>query len=225
MQDITIIYITANLIPDKFAEYVRSTLKKAIGDKPLISISRKPLDFGINILDTELKSTSNIYWQMLKAAKLATTPYVAIAEDDTLYQKEHFDFCRPPLDTFAYNQNRWALFTWGKPTYSMRDRVSNASLIAPRELLIEALEERFAKYPKGTPAKITGELGRPMVDRNLGIKVQKVIWKYSTVSLIQFNHAGSSEELQRNQRKRMGMVRAYDIPYWRRAKDLVKIYE
>lgn len=225
IDDITVIYLTASRIPKKFAETVRKTLKEAIGDTKLISVSRKPLDFGYNILDDGQKGVENIYRQMLRAAKIADTDYVAIAEDDTLYCKEHFEFFRPPMDTFAYNQNRWALFTWGVPTYSMRDRVSNASLIAPRKLLIEALEERFAKFPNGIPEKIVGELGRGMVDRNMGVKEQKCIWKYSGTSIIQFNHCNSSEERQRNKRKRMGMVRAFDINYWGRASDIVKLYE
>ena len=145
MQDLTVIYLTASEINENFAEYQRRVLVDAIGDYPLISISRKPLDFGQNILDNGERGYSNIYRQMLRAAKVATTPFIATAEDDTLYPKEHYNFYRPEKDTFAYNNSRWALFTWGVPTYSWRNRKSNCSLIAPRELTIEALEERFEK--------------------------------------------------------------------------------
>lgn len=225
LNDITIIYLTASLIPEKFAQRQREILLSAIGDIPIISVSRKSLDFGQNLIDTEEKGTSNIYRQMLRASKLVETPYIAIAEDDTFYCEEHFTFARPPMDSFLYNMNRFALFTWGIPTYSMRDRVSNASLIAPTEYLIDALTERFNKWTDGTPPNITGEVGRDRVERNLGITVRNCIKKYSSTSIIQFNHAGSSEELQRNKRKRMGMVKAYDIPHWGRAQDLVRLYE
>jgi hypothetical protein len=104
---------------------------------------------------------------MLRAAKLATTKYVAVAEDDTLYHETHFTFHRPADDVFAYDQNRMALFTWDTPMFHWRNRRSNCSLIAPRLLLIEALEERFAAWPDGIPEKIVGELGRGMVERNL----------------------------------------------------------
>lgn len=223
-KDLTCIYLTASQIPNDFAGYQRRILLDAIGDSPLISVSRVPLPFGINIVDQEPKSLSNIYRQMLRAAKVASTEYVAIAEDDTFYPKEHFTFYRPDDDTFAYDQNRFALFTWGEPVYHWRNRKSNASLIAPRKLLIEALEERFAKWPDGTPENITGEVGRGMVERNLGITVRKSKEVFCKISLIQFNHEAASEERQRTHRKSYGPIKAYDIPHWGKADILVRHY-
>ena len=221
-KDLTIIYITASQIPKGFAEWNRQNLMDQVGDFPIIAISREPIDFGdINTIDDKPKSLSNIYWQMLQAAKMADTPFVAMAEDDTCYHREHFTSFRPDMDTFAYDQNRFALFTWGKPMYSWRNRKSNCSLVAPRELLIEALEERFKKWPEGTPDGITGEVGRPMVEKNMGITIRKSVEYFSKVSLIQFNHDFSSEERQRTHRKSYGPIRAYDIPHWGKAEDLV----
>lgn len=204
-----------------FAEYSRKVLLEAIGDLPLISVSRKPLDFGLNLLDEEPKSLSNIYFQMLRACKEVKTKYIAIAEDDTLYPKEHFDW-RPEDNEFYYDQNRFALFTWGTPMYHWRNRKSNCSLIAPTALLIEALEERFAKWPDGTPEGITGEVGRGMVEKNLGLKRRKAKEVFSKVSLIQVNHEYGSEERQKTHRKSYGPIRAYDIPHWGKAKELLK---
>ena len=223
--DKTIIYLTASQIPDTFAEYARNVLREAIGDIPVISVSRKPLDFGLNLLDTEPKSLSNIYWQMLRAAKLATTKYVAIAEDDCLYHRYHFEWEPGQLeDEFYYDQNRFALFTWGKPMYHWRNRKSNCSLIAPRKLLIETLEERYAKWPHGTPENITGEVGRRMVEKNLGVRERKSKEVYSKVSIIQVNHEYGSEERQKTHRKSYGPIRAYDIPHWGEAKNLLKVW-
>lgn len=223
MQDLTVIYLTTSLIPQSFANYQRKILLEAIGDTSLISVSRKPLNFGMNILDDGEKNISNIYYQMLRAAKVATTEFIAIAEDDTLYPKEHFSFFRPDKDTFAYNMNRLALFTWDTPTYSWRDGKSNCALIAPRKLVISALKERFKKYPNGTPFDKTGELGR--VEQNLGLKPRKLIEVYTDISIIQFNHDYASEEYQRNHKKRLGPIRCFDIPYWGKAKDLVKNFK
>lgn len=225
MGDLTCIYLTASELKEPFATRVRKVLIDAIGDIPLISVSRKPLDFGINILDNGEKNVDNIYRQMLRAAKLVKTDYIAIAEDDCFYHENHFKFYRPPLDIFAYDQNRFALFTWGTPIYSWRDRRSNCSLIAPTKLLIEALEERFAKWPKRIPDKLVGELGRNMVDRNLGVTERKSVDKFSEVSIIQFNHDSSSEERQRNHKKKMGQIKAYDLYHWGQAKKLRNIYD
>lgn len=224
MTDLTVIYLTASELKDSFAEYARKVLLEAIGDTPLISVSRKPLDFGMNLLDDGERSTDNIYRQMLRAAKLATTEYIAIAEDDCLYHENHFTFYRPEKDTFAYDQNRFALFTW-EPIYSWRDRVSNCSLIAPRELLIEALEERFAKYPNKIPDNIVGELGRGRVERNLRVTERKSVKMFAEVSIIQFNHDNASEDRQVRHRKKLGQIKCYDIYYWGKATDLIKHYE
>ncbi len=223
MRDLTVIYLTANLIPQSFAKYQRQILLEAIGDFPLISVSRKPLDFGHNILDDGEKNISNIYYQMFRAIKLVTTEFIAIAEDDTLYPKQHFEFFRPEKDTFAYNMNRLALFTWDTPIYSWRHGKSNCSLIAPRKLALDTLEERFKKYPKGTPLNLTGELGR--LEEALELTPRNIVDVYSTISLIQFNHDYASEEYQRKHKKKLGPIKAFDIPYWGKAAKLVKKFK
>jgi hypothetical protein len=187
-------------------------------------VSRKPIEFGINIIDDGPKCTDNIYRQMLRAAKKVETKYVSVAEDDTLYSQDHFTFFRPEDDTFGYNQNRLALFIWGKPMYNWRNRRSNASLIAPTKLLIESLEERFSKWPNAIPEILVGELGRNRVEKNLGVTERKSIEVFSDISIIQFNHDHASEHAQRAHRKRPGPIKAYDIPYWGKAEDLVKKY-
>jgi hypothetical protein len=223
-KDLTIIFISASQQPEYWTAFHKKILLEAAGDYPIISVTRKPVDFGLNLIDDKPKCLSNIYWQMLRAAKIATTDYVAIAEDDTLYSKEHFQFCRPPMDTFAYNRNRFTLFTWDEPIFHWRNRISNCSLIAPRKLLIEALEERFAKWPNGTNNNVTGEVGRGMIERNLHITERKCMDDYSKVSVIQVNHENGSENRQKTHRKSYGPIRCYDLYYWRKAEDLVKNY-
>lgn len=220
--DLTIIFLTANQLPINWAEYQKSVLLEAAGGYSIITISRKPLDWGMNILDTKAKTMSNIYFQTLQGAKLATTDYVAVAEDDTLYPFEHFHSFRPPLDTFAYNKNRLGLFTWGKPTYFWKDRQSNSTLIAPRALLVEALEERYAKYPGGTPDKLTGELGRSMVEHNLGVMARKSMWFQTEASVVRIDHDFGIDTLAKSHRKGLGICQSYDIPHWGRAEDMVK---
>lgn len=227
MKDTTVIFLTTNELPEAWTAFHKKTLIEAIGDSKLITISRKPMNFGLNVLQTEPKSPSNVYWQLLKGARMANTKYVAVAEDDTLYHYEHF-LQVPKPGEFGYNMNHWSLFTWTsehnpRPTYSWRNRKGNYTLIAERELVIEALEERFAKYPNGTPDKITGEMGREMVERNMGITIRQSSEFYTTVSVINFNHdIVAMDDLQKRHRKRLGMIRAYDIPYWGKADELVK---
>ena len=220
--DLTLLFITANLVPEKWAEYHKEVLLKAAGDYPIITISRRQTPIGTNILEDEHRSISNIYKQMLRAAKLATTDYVAMVEDDTLYTRDHFTNFRPTKDAFAYNMNHWSLFTWGEPMYNYRYRMVNSCLIAPRLYLIDALEERFAKFPEGTPHNMTGELGRRIGEKQLGLAKRNSVRFDSRYAIINFNHDNSSEEWQRTHVKRPGHPRAYDIPYWGRAEELVK---
>lgn len=220
--DITIIMLTANKVPKKWAEFHKQKLIEAAGNSPIITISREPLDWGKNILQVEEYGISNIYFQLLKGAKLAETEFIGVAEDDILYPKEHFEY-RPPLDTFAYNMNRFNVFTWSKtPTFFWKNRMGNSTLIAPRQLVIDALEERFAKHPNGTPPGFTGELGRANIEEKLGVTRRKSAWFATEVSIVKIDHEFGIDRLARTHRKGMGILRAYDIPYWGKAADIVK---
>jgi hypothetical protein len=218
MSDLTVIFLTLNKVPKRWAKYHKQILTEAIGNTPIITISKKPLDWGANLIQKE-EGHVNIYRQILRGAKLAKTPYIAIAEDDTLYPKEHFTKFRPPMDTFAYNMNRWGIFTWGKSTYFLKPSAANSSLIAPRELTIEALEERFKK---GIPEEKCGELGKEKIEKGLGVTLRKITPFYTIEPVLCFSHDFGYDELERNHRKRMWWIRAYEIPKWGRAEDIVK---
>lgn len=218
--DITIIMLTANRVPPGWAKFHKEKLFEAVGSSPIITISRKPMDWGINMLDTEPYTPSNIYFQLLRGAKAAETDFIAVAEDDTLYPKEHFDF-RPPLDSFAYNINRFGVFRWSRhPTYFWKDRFSNSTLVAPRQLAVEALEERFAKHPQGTGG-FTGELGRWNIEQKLGVAHRKTTEFSTEISVVRIDHELGIDRLSQTHRKGLGILRAYDIPYWGRAADIV----
>lgn len=220
--DVTAIFLTQNEVPEAWAAFHQKVLLRELEEIPLITLSRKPMNLpGTNLLQDEPKSMSNIYRQLLRGAKLATTEYIAVVEDDTLYPREHF-LQRPSKHCIGYNMNHWSLFTWGTPTYSWRNRRGNYSMLSSRELVIEALEERFAKYPNGTPENITGEIGRPMVERNMGITLREVQEFETTIAVVNFNHSNATDRLQVQQRKNLGKIQAFDIPYWGRAEDLVK---
>ena len=212
--DLTVIFLTVNKVPEKWAEYQKGVLLEAIGDTKVITISKKPLDWGTNLIQEAEPSVQNIYEQILRGAKIATTPFIAIAEDDTLYHRDHFLY-RPPPDTFGYDGIRWGLFTWGPPTYYWKDRISNAAMIAPRELTIESLEERFRKYP----VNHLGELGK---EKGTSIHNRKTEIFYPVYGMVFFSHVNSLDGTEQRMTKRMGMVRAFDIPHWGRAEELVK---
>lgn len=145
MIDLTLIYYTANRLREFNAKKIRESLLEVSGNKyPVISVSQKPIDFGMNICVGEIGfSYYNCYKQILTGAKEADTEYVACCEDDIVYNDEHFSY-RPSLDAFAYNTNLWFArekFFWKKESMSM------GCCIAPKALLVNNLESRFVRYP------------------------------------------------------------------------------
>jgi hypothetical protein len=225
MNDITIIYLTQNLLPEKWNKYQQEILLKAMGDADLITVSRKPMNLpGINIIQTEPSSASNVYWQMLKAAKLATTKYIAVAEDDSIYCEDHFNHIPKSDSTFYYNLSHWSLFSWDPSMYSWRNRRGNWTLICNRELLIETLEERFTKYPDGTPPEHTGEPGRWRSDKQLGLTPRKSE-DFSTYNpIININHAFGLDDRARRKWKRHGTLRALAIPKYGEPSNILKYF-
>jgi hypothetical protein len=147
MDDTTIIYYTANRVKPTLRDAVIKQLRKAAGNSPIISVSQKPMDLGHNICVGDIgQSVRNMFVQLLSGARAAETKYVATAEDDVLYPYEHYHTKHPTDGKFMYDYNRYSIFTWKPPAFCYVPMGTTISLICNRELLIEALEERFTKY-------------------------------------------------------------------------------
>jgi hypothetical protein len=245
MTDLTILFITANRVPEYWAEYHRRVLMDAVGNNQIITLSMKPTPIGLNVVqekghfshasnpdypdphlvDSVTGEYSGFYAQLLKGCKIATTPFVAIAEDDTLYSSAHFKY-RPSLDSLAYNLGRWSLYTWGPPVYSHIGSMMGCAGIYPRRLAVDMLEERFKKFKDKIPFEHFGELGR--YEKYLKVTEHPVETFYSEPAIIQFNHdyfstiPNSVEYVKRRHKKRMGFLRATNIPYWGESAELVR---
>ena len=96
---LTIIYYTCNWLDDKnpyFLANTRKQLLEAVEDRPIVIVSQKPTIFGNNSVNVCMgdigRSHLNIYRQILEGCKAAKTKWVAMAEDDVLYSKQHFNF-------------------------------------------------------------------------------------------------------------------------------------
>lgn len=216
MSDLTVIFLTLKKLPLGWQHYQKQVLLDAIGDARLIEISPDG-----DIIQDEPPSPSNVYRQLLRGALAAKTEYIAVAEDDTLYCPDHYAY-RPEPGVFAYNQSHWSLFAWGEPTYSWRDRMGNYTLIAHREDVIDALTERFDKYPDGTPAHLTGEIGRWRTDQQLGLTPRTAKEFKTNTPVINICHQLGLDDRANRRRKALGTLRAYDVPYWGKASDLIK---
>ena len=198
MEDVSIIYYTCNYLEEKnpyFLANTRKQLEKAIADKPLIVVSQKPVQWPRmteNVVMGDIgRSHLNIYWQILEGCKKAKTKWVAMAEDDILYSEPHFNFWyfvkqeQMDKDVFLYDMNKVSLFTWSKPPiFSFRSkRMVVNQLVAKRDMLIDAMEERFARLevlrktmPEEGILKFWGDPGR--YEGNLGVTIRNTFQYY-----------------------------------------------
>ena len=155
---------------------------------------------------------------MLRGAKLATTKFIGIADDDTLYPKSHFQF-RPKEDGFYYNFNRWHMVTWGEPLYFYKPKPGNGLFIGTRELVIEKMEARIAKNPE-LPGFFVKELGSSRRMRKYDVLEARSF--YTQEPVLSFTHDWSCDPGARKHKKKIWPVKAYDIPLWGRAEEIRK---
>lgn len=226
MNDMTIIYYTANHTKEPFGTRIREQLLRAAGDIPIISVSHQPMSLGQNIcIGEQPRRIYMIYKQLLIGAKAASTPYVATAEDDVLYPAEHFREYRPEPDVFAYDANKWGLYTWTRPPmFSIKRRRTLTSLICHRDALIATLEERFAKYPDpetsnehhwSEPGKYERHLGITQVKSEMfDASMPQVV--FNTPEALGFEHLGY--------RKKLGGSLAEVLEPWGMAEDVLRTY-
>lgn len=240
--DLTIIYYTANYLDETNPYFLKNTqnqLIKAADGLPIVIVSQKPTMFGPNSTNVVVgdigRSHLNIYKQMLLACKASTTKYVATAEDDILYSYEHFHSHEyyPKDDTFMYDLAKVSLFTWtNPPIFSFRNkrRVVN-QVIAPRELMIEALEERFKRVEelltKGKKLediiKNWGDFGR--YENHLGVTVRKSDDFMCTMPSIVFTHEYAYGYMfNHGKRKRLGDLRIVELQTWGTAEKILKLF-
>ena len=77
-----------------------------------------------------------------RAAKVADTEFIAIAEDDSLYHpahfREYFKEFKPKPDEVVYDMSRWTVMSWHTEPhyYSLIRRLGGFMMIAPRKLVI-----------------------------------------------------------------------------------------
>ena len=220
MENITIIHTTLNKLPEKWQKFYKEMLLEAADGAPILTLSKEPMDWGTNVIQTEPPSLKNIYFQMLKGAKLAKTDYVAVAEDDTVYPPKHFKVFRPPLDTIACNYNRWVVLTWRPDFYFLKYKPANCTMVAPRLELIDALEERLARplFRPIDPVSNTKEI-------KFRLKRRKYMKFYTDEPIVNLNHPFSHNDLEARGKKRAGAIRCYDLPRWGRVEDFIKHYE
>jgi len=223
--DLTVVYYTANMLPEEFHNTTAKHLLMVTEDLPIISVSHKPVAIGKNIVVDLEYSYFNIYRQALLGAQEAKTKYIALVEDDELYSAEHFKY-RPRKTAFGYNMCYWGIYTW-RDNFHYKGRRNLGNLICDREAFIKAMVERFNKYP--APNKddqhlkdIWAEPGK--YENQLGVTQNPTENYYSNPPNIKFSHETELSFQGLGKRKRGGDLQAIELPYWGWHKAIRQLY-
>lgn len=245
----TVIYITDNCLDEKIDAVCKKNILDSIGGLPLISVSQKPIDFGNNICVGEMERSSlTINKQMMEALKIVKTKFIAIAEHDCLYTKEHFAFIPPDEKTFWYNEHVYMLqySSLTNPQYNglfsfFKKRKANSQLICGTDIMIQSTQDRidmmsdpawYKKYPSGRIGEAGAISYRHLMRLSAGRSVAHVReklksywskyvgknWK-TAVPNIDIRHDNNFTK------NRRGTKRRYRLPYWGTIKDIFPDYD
>lgn len=150
-----IIYYTDNHIDESLRIAVAKQLVRAAGGIPIISVSQKPIELGLNILIEKIpRCDSSIFKQIVIGTDASDADIIYLAEHDVLYHPSHFEFTPGQEDMFYYNGNQWHLrASDGQASTWKRSRISGRGyIVAFRDLILEhynsALEGRRHRVRK-----------------------------------------------------------------------------
>lgn len=210
---VTVIYYTANQENEAFEKRVQDKLLESIGDLPLISVSRKPMDFGKNIcVGEQIRSDSTALRQLLIGLQEAKTEFCIAAESDCLYPPDYFNFIPPTKDNVYRYTNVWILHNWIGPRNKgmfWRKRYSEGAQMCGREFWIKKLEYAL-KDANGFDGSLV-----PLVFDTKD--------KYSWTSENPMVSVKTSEGLRKYTATIKGEEPKAELPYWGKAEDLIKI--
>jgi hypothetical protein len=222
------------LVAEKCKEY----LLEAANGKRIVSVSQKPIDLGDNVCVGDIgRIAVCIDYQIVAGLEVIDTPYVAIAEHDCIYTREHYDFVPPDDKYFWYNDNNW-LVQYENPKHPEYDgmysyvkrRRCQSQLTCSRDLLLQAESDKIAiltdprwmgKYPRGR----IGEPGAINVRKTkLLVKAASVreMWNQIRSYISDYNARDWSSKVPnldiRHKNNftgpRRGTNRTFDLPPW-----------
>lgn len=141
--DATIIYYTSNHEDPAFEGRVRENLLKVCGNLPIISVSQKPIDLGVNICVSDVGASGfNMFRQVEIACKKAKTRFVISAEADCLYPPDYFQFT-PPRDDIAYRDSNLYVMPDARDYFFYKKEGATHAQIVGRQFYLLTLEKLF----------------------------------------------------------------------------------
>lgn len=216
--DRTIIYYTSNRENPEFEAKIRNNILKLKGSLPIISVSQKPIDFGINICVGDVGlSYLNEFRQIYLGACEAKTPYLIFAESDFLYPPEYFSFIPAEKNQCYRYDNNYIVYDTPKHNYFYKKRETEGAQIVDRELYINKCEQFFAGMPKWFSE---GKGGRMPIKRREPVAYIKKIFINGVNPCITFKTGKGVSwraHIERGKEKKR-------LPYWGKIDDVKRQY-
>ena len=141
MNDVTIIFYTSNDEDESFEKKIRDNILKQSNGIKIISVSRKPIDFGHNIcIGEQPVCYTNCYRQLITGLKAAKTKFCLACESDVLYPPEYFKFI-PPVEDKVYRYTNLYIY-WKNKGKFWRKGFSEGCQICGRKFWIDSIEKQ-----------------------------------------------------------------------------------
>jgi hypothetical protein len=219
MTDLTLLYYSANALPEQSAANFRNELLKTTeGAFPIISVTQKPIDFGKNICVGDIgQSYYNMYKQIHAGLQHTETKYVAMVDDDSLYNMEHFSYRPTSDDVFSYNKSMWFL---DKTIFWTKDHAGGFSSIAPTKFLRDILGLRLTRFPEEPMPRNYQKYQwlEPGHEEPLGFRAQKMEYFKTKTPLITLCYWDATSGWPK--RRQRGTKVAEELEYWGNAQEL-----
>lgn len=214
----TILYYSSCHESPEFERKIRENIERNNPGLPIVSVSQKPIDFGISMTVGDVGlSYVNQWRQMLYGAKLAQSEWLVLAESDFLYPREYFEF-EPDgkYDSYRYD-NVWILFR-NKDTFR-RKKHSEGAHVVRREWLIEFLEKNLEGLPKWHDGK---EVPYVSSDQRKAFHCMKYELFHGEIPCVSFKTGNGVRDFTNTMRGDIN--RAYELPHWGSANELKREY-
>lgn len=210
-----LVYYTSHNCSEEIILRVQRNLLE-VSEYPIVSVSLKPIRFGINIVLNLEQSPLTMYKQILKGLETIDTDIVFLVEHDVLYPKCHFEFTPPTKDKFYYNLNWWKVrVTDGQAIQWKAVQVSG--LCAYRELLIEHYKERVRRTKRRFSNRVGFEPGLHQFPRGID-NYQLETW-WSDEPCLDISHGTNVTKTRFALNDRLENVILSDtVPFWGQTK-------
>ena len=149
MDNLGIIYYTSNRENSEFERKIQKTLIENSKGIPIVSVSQKPIDLGINICvgDNIGASGFNVFRQVQIACQNINTKFVISAEADCCYPPDYFTFI-PNKDNICYrNTNLYVMGDHRDYWFYKKEGAVHAQVVG-REFYLDTLERLFKDAPQ-----------------------------------------------------------------------------